>query len=325
MLNRNKWKRNNGQGIAEYGLVGTLIALAVIAPFTLLGKNTNTAFKGLNTKTQQQTFAKTANNTTLLNAITGPALPNLSNVNISLSDGVQLQVSNYPAKLDTVVQTSGANGTSELLLSNLDSIIQQLVSNGEVTTDQANVLQQLSNQGHQMADIEGLIETAASSSKGQPSDFLNQTITYNGKTYKTNDLARLIGVDPPSSKDPKLNTVTFDGLTFSAGSEVAAFYNILTKVDQLNLDSDALAAINVLSKQISDVANIVQSGVNDIAMYNSPVSDYLKAGIGYTADEDAMPNTPDSLNDLSSSAVTNSSAASICATGGNTDTGEKCQ
>ena len=325
MLNRTKWNRNTGQGIAEYSLVGTLIALAVIAPFTLLGKNTTTAFKGLNTKTQQQTIAKTANNTTLLNSISAPALPNMSNVGIGLSDGTQLQLNNYPAKVDSLVQTSGANGTSELLLSDLDSLIQQLSASGEITPSDASLLQQLSNQGHQMAGIEGLIEDAATKSNGQTSGFLSQVITYNGKTYKTNDLAKLIGVGNPKFIDASPPPITFDGVTFNAGSEVAQFFSLLTKVNQLNLDPTVLETVNILSKQISDVANIVQSGVNDVSMNNSPIADYVKNGIYWTSSEDPMPNTADDLSGLASSVVTSTNAATICNMDGSTDTGQQCQ
>jgi hypothetical protein len=89
-------------------------------------------------------------------------LPNSRTVTIRLSDGTMLTLQNVPTSLHKSVETVGSNGTTELLLANLNDLIIQLEGAGKMEPEDLLLLKNLANQGHRLAEFQRALEEAHS-------------------------------------------------------------------------------------------------------------------------------------------------------------------
>jgi polyhydroxyalkanoate synthesis regulator phasin len=78
------------------------------------------------------------------------------------------------------VQTLGANGATELLSNQLDTLAVQLVKQGQMTPAQITLLSDLANQGHRLAHIQSLVENAVQETGGDPQKMRQLSLDVNG-------------------------------------------------------------------------------------------------------------------------------------------------
>ncbi|MBX2859728.1 MAG: hypothetical protein KTR14_00715, partial [Vampirovibrio sp.] len=113
-------------------------------------------------------------------------LPNGTGSTITLADGTTMNVGFYP--VDTgLIETAGSHGTTELLMGQMDTMISQLEAEGKIDSTQANLLKNLSNQGHRIAEIEKVFETAFANSGGNSQALHNTPVVFDGVQYPSVD------------------------------------------------------------------------------------------------------------------------------------------
>lgn len=183
-------KRLNQRGVTilEYAMIGgTFIGLSMVG-LNLVGVNLNSLFLLMNTdmnhKMQnastiqaQHASAKLGFQTTASSQVkTGPA-PNIPAAIPSLP----LTASGSTA--GPITQTVGANGTTETYAQNITDQAKQSLASGAITQAEYNVIVNLANKGHDIATIQGLLESAAANSSGNSANFANSSLTFNGQSY----------------------------------------------------------------------------------------------------------------------------------------------
>ena len=102
------------------------------------------------------------------------AVSNLQGATVTLSDGTALNLPLAPTDIPNLLQTTGANGVTEMLANTMQQAADQLLAKGKITQSQHGLFTQLSNQGHAMAAIEQQIEAAVTTSQDY-SQFVAQT------------------------------------------------------------------------------------------------------------------------------------------------------
>ncbi len=99
----------------------------------------------------------------------------------------------YVNNIAESIETAGANGTTTLLLSSLDTLTAHAEILGELDSKQINSLKNLANQGHRMALIEQTIETFESPT-GSSTGLETASIPFEGKDYHKDNLANKVSV-----------------------------------------------------------------------------------------------------------------------------------
>jgi Flp pilus assembly pilin Flp len=287
--------KHSGQGVTEYGLIGTLIALVAVGGIALLGPRLSGLFAGMLGK-------KPAAVAVVHNPLPGPVGPSVpiapdtsqGNVSLVLSPGQSMSL-NMPTNLSKSVQTLGANGTTELLASNMTAMTQQMLTNGQITEAQANAVMQLANQAHHIANIEKQLEDVVAGF-GMDSAALQSTpVTIDGKTYaNAYEAALSIGVDDSVSSGVQ-------------GPELQQFWELYTKATQQTYMWPQ-AAQDALQYEVSTIHNLSDS-------LRVTIRDIAQSHVG----------TPADFNNLVVDTVSHTEAADICEMdGANTDSGVHC-
>jgi Flp pilus assembly pilin Flp len=325
---RKQRSRHPGQSLSEYSLLGGIVVLLAIGGIVSLGQSVDGIFENMFASSVSTAGAGGMQVTATNGAPSSAPSPSSSSASspagtqgltITLSSGQQISLNDYPSKLKTSLQTNGANGTTAMLLANLDSVIQQLQAEGQVTDAQANLLIALSNQGHKIAEVEKLIEDALANANGDASKFLNTPITYNGKTYPgPKMLGQEIGFGIMWNTDGAYQ----DGVM---AQQFRALYDQAVAQGALN-DPVAQSIVNILTNQIANTADGVETAVYKISIGESSPSGYNQAAANSLTERDQSLgiNTQSSLADLPASTITNQDAAGICAAGSGTDGGKSC-
>lgn len=128
-----------GQGITEYLLIAALVLVVSIGALALLGNKVSGIFGGMlasrppvapsNPSTGSNTAAVT------LSSATSQAYAQqaASTTMVTLSSGAQVSLDALPTDLKASITTLGANGTTTVLASSLQSLATQLADKGEIT------------------------------------------------------------------------------------------------------------------------------------------------------------------------------------------------
>jgi hypothetical protein len=155
-----------GQALNEYLLTGGIIVLAALFTLGALGQQLNGMFSGM---IQMNGAART-----VVADFGLPAGPGTQTLSFPVQNGgetVQINIPNYPANLAQAIETAGASGTSELLVSVLTQMADFLDNLDPPQSDDAAILRELSDSGFQLASTYQYIETKVSTSgTWQPSN-----------------------------------------------------------------------------------------------------------------------------------------------------------
>jgi hypothetical protein len=291
MKNSYSCNRCPGQGLSEYTLIGFIIATVAIVGLAQLGINLNGHF-GSMIDARQPVNVSSVGKTDISNGI------NVSQgLRFTTAKGLVIDLPGYPHSLSQTITTAGANGTTDLLANNLESLAEQLLKSGEISQTQYNSLITLANKGHELAVVEGKFEQiAAESASGYEMEKAieqDSTLGYwhRGRFYY--NLSYLEGDnDPTTLRDP---------LTEPAKSYIQEFLDVYR------------STLKNGSLQDPSVEQVVSNLVANIA--------YLANVVGGTSGQVATGQFPP---DQMASYMMHQDSTGICAAGNGTDSGFQC-
>lgn len=291
--------------------------------------------------------------------------PSLQVYQYYLPNGRLVSVSDFPVSASALVDVAGAHGTSEEMLGAMDRLIAQMLLAGEITQDQANLMQRLSQSGHQLAEDERLMEEAALSCGADKSCLL-------AKIDQDPALASAFGRTKYYAQETVLGKAQAIGLNSETVSLTEADWAVLDELmpgvrgdaqqsaatnygaDNLMLGADMVSFI----RQYGEVkAQILETSPESQAMVAYLSANILKLGEASAASfsdvrsvlalDEAVKHTnvaesrlkdvvPEDFNERVSQAVqvtdpfynsrlTDAHSASICQMGHRRDTGAACQ
>ncbi|MBX2860710.1 MAG: hypothetical protein KTR14_05720 [Vampirovibrio sp.] len=196
-----KYSGQSGQGLAEYITGGSIVAFVAIAAVAPLAANwqgfmagiANDSVGGGNTIASANTSQNTPAPATQPVGVNAPIPGTTTNITtnafgstLTLSDGTTMTLEQYPLDV-SMIETAGGHGTTEFLMSQMETIIAQLEIDGKIDQTQASLLKDLSNQGHRIAEMEKIYETTLANSGNDYQNLLNTPVTFDGVQYANAD------------------------------------------------------------------------------------------------------------------------------------------
>lgn len=166
-------KSKTANSLLEYLLpVGLLVVVLVVGLVTFQDSFKASFQSGIQGKTTSNSNRMTMKK---LGEFPGKTL------NLTLDNGKTLSLEGYPDNIQLLVETNGVNGTTEVLLAQLNQLIQQLEEGQLISPEEIAILKEMSNKGHQIGNQQKIIEgsvQACGSSKQCVSDALrvNETL-----------------------------------------------------------------------------------------------------------------------------------------------------
>lgn len=276
--------RRFGQSMTEYGLIGASLGLVAVAALALLGNNLSGLFDAMLSKPKPVQTANAPAPTSPAEALQTPApVPAPAtggNTVITLENGQQLSL-NMPDSVAQSVQTIGANGTTDLLASNLTAMANQLLEKGEITQDQANSLIKLANQAHHMAEIQKILEKSSAEMGNDVTAFKSTPVTIDGVTY-------------PNSYEAALSIGMDDNNASAKGPELQKFWDLF---------SDAFQANYTLPQELKDVLQYHATTINNL-------SDSMRIAMRNIIEHDT--GTPSDLQNMMTDQLIHSESTNIC-------------
>lgn len=243
-------KSFQGNVVVEYLLPGTLVLTVCILGLQTFGLRLNTVFQGLKKDMSQSVHAAQQQEKVALAA---------RQAALVAREG-SLPFDAEPASKS--IATIGANGITDLLASRLEQLIEQWKRAGKITEADANLLIQLANAGHQLADAQKLLEQAIAQKQTQ--------VVYNGKTYQVDAFAEQFMYRSSTEKDVwSLNSS-------NAGDILKSFNVVYQQVAQSKIFQDPAMKQEVmnLSVQISAISESLGSSGSGL-LDNSSLSTQL--------------------------------------------------
>lgn len=303
-----------GFGTVEQMAVVGLIGVGCIGAIVLLGSSVGNGFGSINAgmpeakiaevRTPSQTSTGNANNQTGMPQENSPEAG--SNIELSSLD--------YATNVSNSIETSGANGTTDLLLSKFDIAIRDLLAEGAITEAEASSLRELSNLGHQMGDIEGLLEQQFEINGNNPNAFKNTEFTYNGNKYQFSQLVSQIQLVPTGNGGYGPGTSQSVMAKFMAKQK--------TSVDSLQ-NERARSILGSLSTAIMTVADATEGAANDTRT-GFTTTEFRNLLSRYTEAVDPSKGKYPPVSNLGSS-ITHGSSSSICNLGNGKGNGKTCK
>ncbi len=284
-----------GNAITEYALIGFLVLLSAIAGVQLFGANFNTAMgmvkDDMKAKNQAALAAWVSNTASATGKI--PVL--------SLSEQALLEES-----LTSKLQTTGANGSTEVLAKQLAAAAAKLLKDGKIDQSQYDILMKLSNQGHKMAQVQGMIADAMKYANGDVNLFNGLKFTLDGQSYTAPQLAKMIGFNGPSPADFGAANILCSPTGGTTGSEVSNFLSLYNQALSSGALSDPLAksTVDSASTQIASLGELTEDVVWNV--------------------QNGMSMDTASITTLTSTSTTTMNASKICTAGQFVDNGALC-
>lgn len=285
-----------GNTLAEYVGIGAFVVIACIVSLTLFSAN----FKNLVVQVRDDMRQRQQ----------APIAAMLARQQNG-ADGIANQLnSEQLAALEsdfaTKVQTTGANGSTSILAQQLAAAAEKMLAEGKITEDQYNILMELSNQGHKMAETQGMIEDALRLAGGNYEAFNNMKFMVDGQSYTGKELSLLVGFSGPQPSDFQSADILQDAT--GAGPQMAKFlelYNQALSTGAL-ADSSLRATVDSASTQIASLGELTEDtiwrfSVNDVQL-----------------------NNEQDFANVAGSTATNMNSSKICKAGKFTDNGTLC-
>ncbi len=320
-----------GHVLSENSVILASISVVCIAVLGTIGLNVSHLFTFLHTGAIPTAAASpvaavpvaTPPPTVAADPVTGqsvPVAPAPTNPGyITLSDGTQVNLGPYNSNLKGAIEASGANGTTNMLASTLESVAISLVDKGELTQAQANMLIDLANKGHQIAGVQKFMEDMINA-PGATIEALNTTpFTYNGVTYPyIRELTHRIGICGGSTQASCQTNMPYGNIGYYNNPEVG--------VTDAWVGTDTLAFLQQYeaikaSGMLADPA--VSALVKEITSNIAGLADNFETTVAIST----YNNTPPTqiLPAVAASYQTNTGSTVICTTGSGSDTGTSCQ
>jgi hypothetical protein len=293
-----------GVSLLEYVLPLALLLLVALPVLMSTSQGVGKQIKGVFATQSPSTPAQT---TAVLAALPTTPVADIPvtgvSITLTLSGGQKLSLDNYPMDMAQLVETAGASGTSTVLANLLMAYGQQLTAKGRITTKQGNMIQQLANKAHKMADMQLAAET----------------------------LAKQLQLDSAHLPDQWLNnkSIRYDGVTYQSSFAFVELFDVTSGTDAQGLQNagPVLKDFFALQKQLTD-------GGLDWTTPEGQFFQHLSANIISTVDGTA--NSWFALNHITlwdndnplatdqASKTTHGDAAGVCGVGSGQDTGVQC-
>lgn len=292
-------RARRGNTIVEYVIIGILLVVVSIAVLQMLSSGLNSAMAMI--RNDMKSHRQTALAAQAAQITAGSGAPGSQFTGLSASQQATLEES-----LAQKLQTTGANGSTELLAQQLAAMANLLLQEGKINQNQYNILMQLSNQGHRMAQIESLISQATTMANGDYNAYSNMKFNIDGQTYTPNQLTDMLGFKGPTPYYFVNNSVLDPSVASTADPELATFLSLYNQAAASGALSDPLvkSTVDSAATQIASLGELVES-----------VSPELQNG--------SVTNNQ-SITDLESSEASSMNSSQICTAGKFQDNGALC-
>ena len=182
-----------------------------------------------------------------------------------------------------------------------------LFSEGKIDQSQYDILMKLSNQGHQIAQVESIVADALKTANGDATVFANIKITWEGKTYTAAELSGLIGFDAVFPSDFSSPTSNILAQQTGAKAEISDFLSLYNEAVASGALSDPAlkATVESASTQIASIGELVEDSVWHFTYYGES-------------------GTPEAVNAREASTATTMNSTNICTAGNFQDNGILC-
>ena len=254
---------------------------------------------------------------------------NMVDMVVTLPDGSKMKLTNTPSDISKIIETTGANGATDLLAFTLMDLATKLVESGEMTEDQASYLVDLANQGHRMAAIQRAVEEGvqAAGEAGIPvSDYM---VMFEGKEVPLRNLSNRVGLLWTTTKDMAAggyNILNVPDMyandpnhVSDIGVDLNTFRELFNAADQNGSLNDPVIR-DMVTKLALDIGNIGDSLENQLEKMQAAERDAIASG--------SQPPiyTKDILNAMvgASNEITDNNSATICTAGNASDSGVLC-
>ncbi len=365
---------SKGQSLSEYLLLGGLITIVSIAALLMLAGDFSASLPEL----LDRIFNGGGNglaSSAMANASSKSSssyLPSqyaetegLGPVQFTLSNGSTITLEEYPRDIPSVVETAGGNGTTEILLANLEEIIRQLIEAEEITPEQANSLMDLSNAGHEVAFVQKeyediLISTPDFGNLNADGTLVIETLNTEGETVNYWDSLITLGMNidgPANYYMPAEEFLTRTYLQCTTATHCDKSEPIAPDLNATTSSSNWMVW-GSFDPSLDDLSNSNSTTITGGSALNSFAVEYGKAASDGALESPIVKEIVDALaseilkinSDLTSTAypnvlaegeaesatnstfqeklvskITHRNSGGICEVGGDTDSGIQCQ
>lgn len=310
-----------GQSIAEYVLAGGLVGLVALGGVMAISDGLTNSMQGLSNR-----FGP-AGNTAAATGGGGPATPATTT---AISPTLGTTASAYPTSaagfeqmmndLPNLIETSGGSGTTKELMAYLSSLGNELLANEEITPEQHNMLQELSNQGHYMARIQEAVELTYESADPNMHlvELTEQPVTLDTETKTISQWLQELNVNGDVDNSTNIENLYKDpGANLNQTFKFNELYMKAKQSGAMNNPSVA-SVVDRLSNSVINISNTFNAGYrsNKSSITNDTGTDGLAVTVGKRL-EAVKPKIKGSL-------ATDANSAGICETGGGNDSGTLC-
>lgn len=185
-----------GNTVVEYALIGVSLLALSFAGLNLMGGNLNSLFLLMNTDMNQHMQNASTVNAQHASAKLGfQAAASSQTKTVPAANPITPTIPAPPFTgngAGPVTQTVGANGTTETYAQNITDQAAQSLANGEISEADYNLVVKLANKGHEIAQIQGMLEQAMTASNGNTSTYAAMTFPFQGQNYTAAQLATLV-------------------------------------------------------------------------------------------------------------------------------------
>jgi hypothetical protein len=302
-------RAKHGNSMTEYALPIVTILLVGIGGATLLQE----ALQNNLMQTYQDSGTVGQNGAMTLQRMGQPSY--LERIGIRLPDGTMTYIDDVPRNLGQSVETIGASGTTELLAAALHSLGMQLKEADEISNQEAQLIVQLAQQGHKIAELQRLVEQAMKASNGNLEQLGNMRIPFDGQLYSTMELAYLIGGAAQATENPDFGSF-FKQYQDTALQGEQDLYAGTVRHDFLQLLQQVQGSPLFENEAVGNLVNQLSTDINELAEVFAENTHYTFLG-EYSANE---------FEKKVASQLTGTKSGQICqSTGQHTDTGSVCQ
>jgi hypothetical protein len=214
-----------GQTLVEYGVCASAVLVVCIVAMQAMGGNL-TEWLGLlkadMSKGVQKTAQVTAEQQAVLSAAKGAveAVGQSGNVDKALEtmQGTGVEENN------ATITVSGSNGSqTEAYATGILSQAKQSLDAGKLSKDEYNVILKMANKGHEIAQLQSLLEGAFQQSQGNSSAYASSNLNFNGQTYTPDQLNAVLDS----------NVRDFSALRSQASTQTGVLYDetLLSTID----------------------------------------------------------------------------------------------
>jgi hypothetical protein len=302
--------RQAGNALSEYGLIGLLVLGVALAALTGLGLNLDDYLAGFGSAIVRKPIASGTN--VAPSSINTSLVPNRTPSPTFGQPQLLLNGANFK-NIGMAIQTVGANGATNELLATLEKQIMQLQAAGSIDETQANLLYQLANQGHTLAEAQKTLEAAFK--QGQTS------VTFQGRTYPIAEFADRIALDTQASA-AELREVN----PAIANSILKPFAEAYQQVKTSGMPSDPAIqkTINELVYKIMVVNDTLNWTAEDViaAGYPDPALNFADSTLDHYVRNLGEPTI--TVESIRAASRTHKHSTQICTTGDGTDSGTQC-